>query len=70
MKRDEFYHAGEDVSDDGKTIVSVVNQAAPAGWASCWDKRVGTVPRDQVRDVVRLNENPELAADLKKAVAL
>ncbi len=57
---DEFYHAGEDVADDGKTIVAVIAHHHP-GWASCWDERVCTVPRERVVETVkRLNTNPEL----------
>jgi hypothetical protein len=61
----EFYHAGEDVADDGKTIVAVINQHNPP-WASCWDKRVCAVPRSQVAEVVRrLNRSPELVGLLQ-----
>lgn len=60
FKQSEFYHAGEDIADDGKTIIAVINRHYP-GWASCWDKRVCTVSLKQVAIIIkRLNIHPEL----------
>lgn len=56
MRRPYYYHGGEEVAADGRTIVSSIMQGDRC-WPGCWSKKICIVPRDRVRIIVgKLND--------------